>query len=360
MSTGSLTPSVGTSPSPRRTLQSKYNPINGKNLVPKHSLLPFNKPKLDQLPSKSDFDQICKIHTVICSNGYTATVLLENLTSSGFSIGKIYQCADRDTDSKRTQLRINKCWTEYQVVKHCGLAEYFGIYYDSASQSLIIHQQAYSETLHRFVARSPRITESKCKSIAKDILLSLWRLHNSGFVHMDIKPDNIMHRQLDHLYESDHIADGWLLIDFNEIRKHKTVDHYIGTMGWSAPEIEYNAEKNSYRKSADIFSFGLVILYILLGEQPLQIPEEQRAKYRVETNDDEKAILMKKVLRKQILTNWYYGVVAQSEPLINRYLFSLYQERKISMHLYRLLRDGILNHDPKKRMDCKQIFNSTW
>ena len=338
--------------------RSKYNPINGKNLVPKHALSPFNKCRVSKLPTKSDFDKICKIHTIITNNGNTTTVLLQNLLSSGYSIGKMYNCSD--SDSKVSKSRLNKCWTEYQVIKHCGLAEYFGIYYDAKYQSLIIHQQAYSQTLHQFVSLHPHITENQCRMMAKEILFSLWRLHNCHYVHLDLKPDNIMHRELDHLYSTPHLQDGWLLIDFNEMRKNKSSGCYIGTMGWSAPEIDYNQTKNQYSYKSDIFSFGLIILYILTGSQPLQIPETQRSKYRIQTGDDEKEILRKRVLRKQILTNWYYGKVKDSENTIKKYLYTLFQERKISFHLYQLLKDGILVYDPNKRLNCKQIYNSEW
>lgn len=83
-------------------------------------------------------------------------------------------------------------------------------------------------------------------------------------------------------------------------------------------------------------------------------------RYKVETGDDDKERLNKAVLRKQILGNWYYGVIAQSEGMMKGYLKGLYDERKISLELYELLKDGILCYDPKKRFDCKKIYNSKW
>jgi len=162
----------------------------------------------------------------------------------------------------------------------------------------------------------------------------------------------------DHLYSLPSIQDGWLLIDFNEIKKNKSKGKYIGTMGWSAPEIQYNSNKNVYTYSSDIFAFGLIILYILFGQQPLQIPEEKRILYRINADDDDAEILQKRVLRKQVLTNWYYGHVATFD--MNQYLLSLYEENKISMELYQLLNEGILVFDSKKRFSCKKIYSSEW
>eukprot|EP01084_Bolivina_argentea_P060844 111158_1 len=341
-------------------LEPKFNPINGKNLVSKTILPPFNNLRVNQLPTKEQFDSICGVHTIIHTNGNATTVLLQNLSTSGYSIGKIYNCSD--TNPKLIKSKLNSVWKEYQIVKHCGLNEYFGIYFDCKTHSLIVHQQAYECTLNQYITRNQNLylQELKCKIITKQLLLCLWRLHNSHYIHTDIKPDNIMNRQLDHLYKTSFIKDGWLLIDFNEIKKNKSKGHYVGTMGWSAPEIEYNSDKNVYTYSSDIFAFGLIILFILFGKQPLTIPNEQRDQYRINADDNKHEILQKKVLRKQILTNWYYGHVRNSENMMKTYLKTLYSENKISLQLYNLLNDGILCYDPKKRFNCKKIYNSQW
>ena len=218
-------------------LRSKYNPINGRNPLPKYLSIPkLNKCKPSELATKSDFDKICKIHTIICSNNGVTTVLLQNLISSGHSIAKIYNCNSNKTNTLSTR-KFNKVYNEYQVINHSKISEYFGIYFDSKHSSLIIHQQAYSQTLHQHISFSLStnnpIQECVAKSMAKDILSSLWRLHNCNYVHCDIKPANIMKRELEHLYQSDTIRDGWLLIDFGEIMKHGSKGPYVGTLGWS-------------------------------------------------------------------------------------------------------------------------------
>eukprot|EP01083_Nonionella_stella_P003860 11105_1 len=340
------------------TLDPRYDPVNGKNLVPKRILPPFNRWRVNSLPTKSDFDTMCSIQSIIHHNGNATTVLLRNLVSSGYSIGKIYTCKDPDT--KAMKRKLNQCWKEYQIVKHCGLNEYFGIYYDEESVSLIIHQQAYQNTLNQYVSNHPLIDETQCKTMSKQILSSLWRLHNAHYVHTDIKPDNIMQRRLDHLYSVPYIEDGWLLIDFNEIKSNKSKTHYIGTMGWSAPEIEYNSKTNVFTYASDIFAFGLIILYILFGEQPLQVPDSERVKYRITNAENETEMFHKHMIRKQVLTNWYYGHVKGSEAMMKEYLLSLYSQNKISRALYELLNDGILIYNPKKRWNCKTIYNHRW
>ncbi len=81
-----------------------------------------------------------------------------------------------------------------------------------------------------------------------------------------------------------------MLIDFDCVQKNKTKAAYKGSMGWSAPEINYNSKKNMYHSSADIFSLGLVILYLMFGWQPLQISAEKSGLYTINSGDSKEQI----------------------------------------------------------------------
>jgi len=193
-----------------------------------------------------------------------------------------------------------------------------------------------------------------------EILAKLQRLHDYQHVHCDIKPNNIMERKLDHLYRTDFIEDGWLLIDFSSMTMNGTKGSYKGSMGWTAPEIDYNSNKNIYRYSSDIFSFGLVILYVMFGHQPLEIPRSKQKQFQIKSNDDEQEILRKKALKAKMSKNWYCEHIKKSENYIKNYLVKLYYENKISLSLFKLLHDGVLIYDHKKRLNCKEIYNSEW
>eukprot|EP01084_Bolivina_argentea_P168560 292283_1 len=79
--------------------------------------------------------------------------------------------------------------------------------------------------------------EQKTKLIMFDILDKLWIIHNCGFIHGDIKPSNIVKREFNDNLQ--YIIDGWKLIDFDRMRKYNTKGKYVGTPGYSAPEMNF-------------------------------------------------------------------------------------------------------------------------
>merc|ERR1719266_1168953 len=64
----------------------------------------------------------------------------------------------------------------------------------------------------------------------------------------------------------------WKLIDFGLLLNLKQCRdkgmRYKGTRGWTPPETNPYSNNNRYSESKDIWALGLLILYIVLGQQP--------------------------------------------------------------------------------------------
>eukprot|EP01083_Nonionella_stella_P229808 812953_1 len=162
---------------------------------------PFSKLSINRLATNKEFQHKYKITQKINQTNTHTTVLIKNLCNSGYSIAKIYNCYDKHS-KKVNKKQLNRYWTEYHTVKYSGLMEYFDIFYDHNTCQLIIHQQAYQQTLKSFIHKNgPIRAEKQVKIIMNGILKKLWRLHDYNFVHCNIKPSNIMERKLDHLYQ---------------------------------------------------------------------------------------------------------------------------------------------------------------
>ena len=140
--------------------------------------------------------------------------------------------------------------------------------------------------------RSLRISsEFECKLIVLEILDKLHTLHRCGYIHCDLKPSNIMKRDIPRSVhgkgKKKDIENGWKIIDFGAMlsarecgKTHssngkKYVFKYRGTIHWTAPELDVDSTTNQFSFAADIWSLGLIILYILFGEQPYQLTEYQ-------------------------------------------------------------------------------------
>jgi len=81
-------------------------------------------------------------------------------------------------------------------------------------------------------------------------------LHNLGFIHSDIKPENVLLK----------LPDIWKLGDFGLIkpRGFSGILDIKGTVGYIAPEVF----RGEIHRSSDIFSLGCLLYYMLTGKHP--------------------------------------------------------------------------------------------
>ena len=101
-------------------------------------------------------------------------------------------------------------------------------------------------------------TETEAVQIALEILTGLENLHGKGFVHRDLKPDNIL------------IMNGrFCLADFGisrEIKTHSKATGTAGTMEYMPPEAF--EENPSITPQTDIWAIGVILQRILTGKLP--------------------------------------------------------------------------------------------
>src|SRR5262249_37077727 len=100
--------------------------------------------------------------------------------------------------------------------------------------------------------------------------------HNSGVVHRDMKPANIMV-----------LRDGAVkIMDFGIARITSTPDatrltqqgFLIGTLSYMAPEQLAGAD---FDAQCDIFAYGLIFYELVAGRHPFEAPDAHRLMYRL-------------------------------------------------------------------------------
>eukprot|EP01105_Mastigella_eilhardi_P001764 TRINITY_DN12123_c0_g1_i3.p1 TRINITY_DN12123_c0_g1~~TRINITY_DN12123_c0_g1_i3.p1 ORF type:complete len:340 (-),score=47.11 TRINITY_DN12123_c0_g1_i3:51-926(-) len=94
----------------------------------------------------------------------------------------------------------------------------------------------------------------------KHIAKALRYMHKRGIVHQDLKPENCL------LSESNHIV----LCDFGQAARTGESCDACGTVTWAAPE---NCKPHLAQPSSDIFSFGLLMWFVFTatGEAPCTV-----------------------------------------------------------------------------------------
>ena len=104
-----------------------------------------------------------------------------------------------------------------------------------------------------------KLAESEAAGIAIQFLEALEYSHARGFVHMDVKPPNI-------LFDSDRTAK---LSDFGLakfVASTKHLSKFRGTEGYAAPEVY----RNEVYEASDLWSAGIVLHEMLTGRRPFE------------------------------------------------------------------------------------------
>ena len=107
------------------------------------------------------------------------------------------------------------------------------------------------------------------KVIFDKILKGVLCCHEKGICHRDLKLDNIL---LDENFNPK-IAD----FGFSTSKSEKVSNDGCGTEGYSAPEIYYKKVYNGIQ--ADIFSLGVILFNLYIGNAPFKIPLESNIFY---------------------------------------------------------------------------------
>ncbi|XP_020913072.1 serine/threonine-protein kinase 17A isoform X1 [Exaiptasia diaphana] len=166
--------------------------------------------------------------------------------------------------------------TPYQHTKIVTLHEVF----ETRNELILILELALGGDLHRHCVAldtdepASSRSEKEVVFLLRQILEGLRHLHNQNYVHLDIKPNNIL-LMTEILYPEIRI------IDFGLARKIKPGEQIcliVGTPEYVAPEI---LEFEPVGKPSDIWSIGVVAYVMLTGMSPFAGEDKQETCYNV-------------------------------------------------------------------------------
>jgi len=169
------------------------------------------------------------------------------------------KCIDFNDRNARQQLMDEI--SIYLTLSHPFIVPFKGCCINRQTEQLLLALEfCPNGSLSHFIEKEGVWNEKQCQKMSNQIVSALSYLEFNKVVHRDIKPQNIL---LDNQLNAK-------LADFG-IQRHCATTlgakTQIGTMLYMSPQ-RMNGEHYSY--SADIWSFGLTVLYCIYGRFPYQ------------------------------------------------------------------------------------------
>ncbi|CAN9445066.1 unnamed protein product [Alternaria alternata] len=131
---------------------------------------------------------------------------------------------------------------------------------DSNDEENLLIYPYYQNTLLRLLQEDPEVSDAARKKILRQTAEAIQELHSKDWIHIDIKPDNILVNWTCDEEGTKTITDV-ALGDFDIAWKCPTNAvitgrHAVGNHMWRSPEAQTGSGMS---KASDIFSFGLVV-----------------------------------------------------------------------------------------------------
>ncbi len=137
-------------------------------------------------------------------------------------------------------------------INHPNIPQIYYIGFDESTT--IIEEYVSGTSLSTLLACNKKFSSKQIYTIVKQVLSALEVLHNSKIIHRDVKPDNILIDESNHLW----------LIDYDIARIHRDEKRKdtetLGTFGY-APIEQYGMLPTDYK--TDIYAFGVTLKALL-------------------------------------------------------------------------------------------------
>ncbi len=215
-----------------------------------------------------------KIIAILRAGGFGQTYIAEDLHRPGHPqcVVKHLKPANTSPDGLHVARRLFDA--EAQVLEKLGSHDQIPrllAHFEEDKEFYLVQDLIQGHPLSQELPLRQRWGEAQVKAMLQDVLGILAFVHSQGVIHRDIKPDNLMRRELDQKF---------VLIDFGAIKEVGKVGLNqteavsatvaIGTPGYMPTEQGHGKP----RPSSDIYALGMVAVQCLTGRLPSQLQED--------------------------------------------------------------------------------------
>lgn len=160
---------------------------------------------------------------------------------------------------------IEYMWKEAQALilfRHPNIVSLQSYLYRKDKKELyLIYEYMDFGNLKDYIDQKGVLSEEEALRVLGHIVNALEYLHSRGYIHSDIKPENVFGKRVLNTIL-------WKLGDFSliRIRGEVSILDIKGTIGFIAPEVF----RGEIHRSSDIYSLGCVLYYMLTGKTPFE------------------------------------------------------------------------------------------
>lgn len=144
-----------------------------------------------------------------------------------------------------------------EALDHPVVVRLFGAVMD-ASRPMLLIEHLDGPSLGRLIRRHGAIDIAQLLPLALQICSALHYMHGKGYVHLDLKPDNIV------MTSPPRLIDFSIARSMDEARKIPTP---VGTDAYMAPE-QCDPTLATIAGAADVWGFGATLYHAVTGRQP--------------------------------------------------------------------------------------------
>ena len=209
---------------------------------------------------------------VLGAGGFGETFLAEDTYMPSRRRCVIKQLKPISNDPKTYQIIQQRFEREAATLEYLGEANdqipQLYAYFSENGLFYLVQEWVHGQTLTNVIQSQGQLQENTVREILLSLLSVLDYVHSKGIIHRDIKPDNIIWREIDNKP---------VLIDFGAVKEtirttinaagHPTQSLVIGTPGFMPSEQAIGRPVYA----TDIYSLGLTAIYLLTGKYPQEL-----------------------------------------------------------------------------------------
>jgi CHASE2 domain-containing sensor protein/tRNA A-37 threonylcarbamoyl transferase component Bud32 len=272
-----------------------------------------------------------KIIKVLGAGGFSETYIAEDIQRPGNPQCVVKQLKPATTKKESLTLARRLFSAEAKTLEKLGTHPQIPqllAYFEEDEEFYLVQEYILGHPLNQELFSGKCITESATIVLLKELLQILRFVHENGVIHRDIKPNNIIRRQLD-----------WklVLIDFGAVKEVSTqiteslestaFTIGIGTKGYAPSEQCFGRPKYN----SDIYAIGMIGIKALTGISPHELARDTDG----EVQWTDKAIVSQpfiEIINKMVLDDYKQRYQSILEVLEDLHKLPIYEDAEIGFN----------------------------